>query len=177
MRISSDFDEKTLEKLRVLYEESFPEDEKKPFELLLQKRDERLVELLAVFDERDAFRALAIMALHGDIALLDYFAVVPQRRGMGIGGSALEALKEIYSGQRIVLEIEDDELPSEDATLRVMRKNFYLKHDMRFMPYKVNYFGVQMRVLTNGSDIDFDEYHELYREVFGNEVSERISLV
>lgn len=49
---------------------------------------------------------MAIVIVYDDLCLLDYFAVLPQRRGMGAGSSALKLLLNRYADKRLLLEIE-----------------------------------------------------------------------
>ena len=89
MRLAEAVTERQLRNIGELYSTAFPAEEQKPFSLLLEKRDEGFVELLSIEDEKETFVGLAIVIVYDDLCLLDYFAVLPQRRGMGAGSSAL----------------------------------------------------------------------------------------
>ncbi len=177
MRISQSFDTEILEKIRLLYEASFPKEEKKPFPVMLRKRCAGLMTFFAIFDGGDDFAGFMLTAHHERIVLLDYFAIEPAKRCGGIGSFAISALVKAYADRDIVIEIEDERVPSDDGELRARRKNFYLRAGMKIMPYEISLYGVKMRVLTSGRDIAFDEYHRVYREVFGGEVAENIFLL
>lgn len=159
-----------------LYTEAFPAAERKPFPLMVEKSKEGIMELLAIEDKAGTFFGLAITILHKDTVLLDYFAVSPHMRGQNIGSGALRLLRERYEGKRFILEIEDPEEDAPNREERIRRKSFYLKNGMAVMPYLVELFGIKMQVLTNGANISFEEYHEIYQESFSEKISSNIKL-
>lgn len=175
--IKEDFDEYTLSALRELYEDAFPEDEKKPFSVILDRREMGTVELLALIDEAGEFSGLAITAKHRELVLLDYFAIAPKKRGKGIGTEALKMLQKRYTGRRFVLEIEDDAVPADNTRDRIRRKHFYLSCGMEIMPYRISLFGIEMLILTYGGPVKFDEYHGIYRAVYSEELAENVRLL
>ena len=120
------------------------------------------MEILSVDD--GGFAGLMITVIYRDLVLLDYFAIVPEKRGHGIGTAALELLRERYPGKRIFLEIE---LPADDTdTDKLRRKDFYLRAGLSCTGINVLLFGVPMELLAFGCDVDFDEYKTLYIKTF-----------
>ena len=163
--------------VRKLYEEAFPPEEKKPFSLILKKSDEGQMEILRLVDDRGTFIGLAISILYQDLALLDYLAIAPHRRGCGHGSQALALLRERYAGKRFLLEIEDtDERDAANIADRIRRKRFYLRNGMQEMPYRVWLFGVRMQILTDGSNVSFPEYHAIFPAVFSRRAGENVRL-
>ena len=63
-----------------LYDNAFPEQEKKPLHVMEQLVDDGKMEMLAMVDG-DEFVGLAINMISGDRALLDYYAIAPEKRG------------------------------------------------------------------------------------------------
>ncbi len=177
MYILSSFDKEVLKKIRVLYEASFPKEEKKPFPVMLEKLRAKQMIFYAIFNEKDEFSGFMLTAKHGNVLLLDYFAIEPEMRGLGIGSYALAKLCEMHADKSVVIEIEDERVPCADTVQRIRRKNFYIKCGMKIMPYEISLFGVKMRVLTNGNEVPFDEYHAVYRCVFGEGVAKNIFLI
>lgn len=175
--IKEDFDEYTLSAIRELYEDAFPESEKKPFGIILDRRKLGTVEVLALIDEGGEFSGLAITAVNCELVLLDYFAIAPEKRGRGIGAQALKMLQKRYTGRRFVLEIEDDAVPADNTCDRVRRKQFYLRCGMEIMPYRVSLFGIEMLILTYGGPVKFDEYHGIYRDVYSDKVATNVHLL
>ena len=178
MTVTKDFDSNTLEKIRELYERAFPKSEKKRFSLMLEKCSSGEMQIRAILGEENDFLGLAIFILHGRIALLDYFAIAEDKRGSGIGTDALEIIKGLFSDKILLLEIEDsDEAGADNFDERVRREKFYTSRGMRIMPYRIMLFGVQMRVLTNGEPVDFNEYHRIFEDVFSPKSAQNVKLI
>lgn len=95
-------------------------------------------------------------------------------QGQNIGSRALRLLQERYTGKRFILEIEDPREHAPNQEERIRRKAFYLRNNMTVMPYYVKLFGVPMQIMTNGTEISYEEYHEIYRESFSREISSKI---
>lgn len=172
--------EAELNYIRDLYEASFPESEKKPLALILEKQEQGLAEILMITDPEGEALGLAMMAICGDLALLDYLAVDPKCRGTGVGGGVLAALQERYGRDRIVVEIErttGEGAQAENIEDRIRRKNFYLRNGMVPAEFYVDLMGVEMEVLTFGRKLGFEEYHSIYRKVFPGKIANEIRLV
>lgn len=154
-----------VEEVRKLYEASFPKSEKKPFGFIMKKRKKGFFDVLSIQDGKGHFCGLAIMMLSGGRALLDYLAIAPGCQGGGMGSQVLQELREQYGDDKIVVEIESTRgLVKEDlADNRLRRKAFYLRNGMVPMDYLVDLFGVEMEVLTFGTDLTFGEYHRIYQ--------------
>lgn len=166
-----------LENVRRLYEASFPKSEKKPFAFILKKHKEGFYDILAIEDEQGKFCGLAIMMLSGGRVLLDYLAIEPDCRSGGIGGRTLGELCGRYGKERIVVEIESTAGDcASSRSERQRRKAFYLRNGMVPMDYLVELFEVEMEVLTFGSELTFEQYHAIYKEVLPESLAERIRL-
>ena len=143
---------------------------------MAKKRKEGFMELMTVEDDNGTFLGIAITILHKDIVLLDYFAVSPTRRGQGVGSEVLKLLTQRYQGKRILLEIEDPEEPCKNQKDRLRRKAFYLRNGLTVQDYKVWLFGIKMLILTNGTTVSYEEYHEIFEAVFSPKIGENVSL-
>lgn len=154
----------TLRQIKKLYREAFPRCERKPFAVIWEKSRKGQMELLAI--DSEGFAGLVITVLYGDIVLLDYFAVSPERRGDGIGSAVMALLQSRYAGKRLLLEIEDPDVPCDNREERERRRRFYLRNGLTVMPYGITLFGVPMRVLTRGGAVSFAEYHAVYACTF-----------
>lgn len=166
-----------IEQVQKLYQEAFPAIERKPFELILQKCREGQMELLAIEGEEGVFCGLAITVLYKDRVLLDYFAIAPEHRGGGIGSQILQLLKTRYEDKKFFLEIERSDVEAENKEQRIRRKSFYMRNGMVPMGYLVCVFGTEMEVLTDHCEVGYEEYHELYREVFGGKLGRSVKLL
>ena len=178
-----------LEEVRRLYEASFPRSEKKPFGFIMKKRKKGFFDVLSIEDGKGRFCGLVIMMLSGGRVLLDYLAIAPDSQGTGVGSRTLQELRERYGEERIVVEIEStlglggaDETKTAmagngcmgGADNRLRRKAFYLKNGMVPMDYEVVLFGVEMEVLTFGSELTFEQYHAIYKEVLPRPLAGKI---
>lgn len=178
IRLNTRPDGAATEKIRALYELAFPPSEKKPFELILKKCDEGIMGLIAIEDGGGEFLGLAITLCYSDLLLLDYFAIEEKVRGRGIGGEAIKLLLALYPDKRFILETEDpDEAGADNAEIRRRRLGFYLRSGLSEMEYRIMLFGTQMRVLTGGRVVKFEEYYEIFTNVFGTKTAKNIYLV
>ena len=168
MRLEELQGEEELKKARALYEEAFPRAEKKPFELMLEKRDEGSYDMLAIAKDGE-FVGMAFSMRYQEYVLLDYFAIGAGKRGSGLGSRALGLLKERYKEKKLFLDMETVYEDAENGEQRKRRKEFYLRNGMKAMDYIVNPSGVNMEVLTAGADISYAEYHGVYEGIFGEE--------
>lgn len=166
-----------LDKIKNLYLTAFPEIERKPFGLILEKCNNDLMEIITIQNDNSDFLGFAIMILHDDMVLLDYFAIAPESRGQNIGSTALKLLFERYKNKRFILEIENTEIECDNPEERKRRKAFYIRNGMSVMPFKVNLIGVEMEVLTYNSKVSYEEYYSIYKNTFSDEYCSKIKLI
>ncbi len=76
------------EQVYALYETAFPKEEQKPISYMEKWAEEGKAELLAVVEERE-FICLAMNMFSSSAAVLDYFAISPEKRSGGYGGKAV----------------------------------------------------------------------------------------
>ena len=165
-----------LNKIRELYEKSFPENEKKPFSLICKKQKTKKIEILSI-EEKDSFYGLMILAFNNDCVLLDYFAINPEFQSNGIGTKALNLLFEKMKDKKIIIEIESTSKKSDNQIQREKRKNFYLKNNFIIQPFKVNLFNVEMEILSNCRNINFEEYINVYINAYDKNFEKNILLL
>lgn len=176
MIIRRAIEKESLDRILTLYKTAFPECEQKPFQLLVKKQLEGTVDILYL-EEEGSFAGLAIMARERDLVLLDYFAIDDSMRNKGIGSRVLAALKDHYHDMRMIIEIESTEIECEDHEMRARRKEFYHRANMTDLPFTVSCFGTEMETLSNGTDISFDEYRNVYVQVYGADIAANIVLL
>lgn len=166
-----------LKEIEYLYLTAFPKNERKPFDLILNKCNNGSMQIISILNDNNDFLGFAIMILHDDMILLDYFAIAPESRGQNVGSTALKMLFERYKNQRFILEIENTEIESDNLEERKRRKAFYIKNGMSVMPFKVNLIGVEMEVLTHNCDVTYEEYYSIYSNTFSDEYCRKIKLI
>lgn len=177
MILRETYNKNDLALIRELYLKAFPLNERKPFPVILQKCKEGSMEILKIEDENKSFIGLVIMILYKDLAILDYFAIDENQRNKSAGSQVLALLNERYADRRMILEIENPDVPSDNMAERIRRKGFYLRNGMVLMPFRVNLFGVEMLILTNGKSVTFDEYHDIFIQIFSPLIQNKIQLI
>lgn len=148
-----------------LYKTAFPKNERAPFRLMKKRCGKGTLEILSI--EEEGFLGFAILFLHGDMALLEYFAVNGDTRGKGVGSGALALIRKRYPDKRIFLTIEALDERAENYEMRVRRKGFYERNGFRLAGIALCMFGVEMELMTDGSRVSFDEYCEVYERIVG----------
>ena len=155
-----------LKKIHALYESAFPPDERMPFERILQKQTDGIMSLLSVENENGVFLGFANITLCLDVLALNYFAILPEYQGNGYGTEVIMALKKRHPERSIIIDIEDDEIECENQTQRKRRRSFYERLGFSAMPYRLSIFGVPSIIMSSGRNYTFEEYTEIFANVF-----------
>lgn len=158
-----------------LYQNAFPETERKPFEMILELEKQGKSDVFSIDNENNQFLGLAITLYDDNVIILDYFAINPEYRGKGIGGKAIDILKNKFKDKKFLLEIETTDIISADIQNRIRRKNFYLRHGLKAMPYKVNLLGEFMEIMTFNCEVTFEEYHSVFENSLPQNICEKIT--
>ena len=93
-----------ITKFKKLYKDSFPENERKPYWLMIYLKYKGKMELFEL-SEDGVFCGLFVTVVCGELVLVDYLAVCSEFRGGGIGSKAIRLAREKYFGRKIFLEI------------------------------------------------------------------------
>ena len=153
-----------------LYDKAFPEQEKKPLQIMENLIADNRMEMLAMVDE-DVFVGLAINLIDTEQnrALLDYYAIVPEKRSGGYGSKGLEVLLDRFKNQKYIFEIETQDEKAENAEERKRRKAFYLRNGLKETGLFVNAYNTDFEILTPDGELTFWEYVDFLREVMYEE--------
>lgn len=179
MRLVKAITPEQLKPVYDLYFDAFPEIERKPISLIEEKVLEGTSEVFSIM-EGDQFVGFAIYVIGEKLVLLDFFAILPEKRCSGYGSKIFPLLMNQYKGKHFLLEIEDPnatDVSEEELAIRHRRREFYLRQGMLEMSFLIDLFGVEMEVLTDGHVLDFPEYHGLIRGVYGSIIDEKILFV
>ena len=153
--------DENIELLKELYKKAFPENERKPFDLVLENEKKGITDILAIED--DVFKGLVITIKKNDLVLVDYFAVDESMRGQGTGAEALKLIREKYKGCRVFLEIE---LPGEqydNNEQRTRRKAFYLRNGLKASGIHTKVYETDMELLIFDKPVSFEEYKDIFK--------------
>lgn len=159
-------DKAERKRLKELYFQSFPKEERVPFWLLSYKakRDEN--NWVSLYDG-DVFIGLIYTALYRDIVYIWYFAFLPKMQGSGYGSLVLQKLHDHYRDKRIILNIEIDDPTSENNDLRKRRKQFYLRNGYEECGFYTKEAGVVFEMLSYGGVIQYSEFESFMSHYFG----------
>lgn len=168
----------TRDELGRVFEEhmkrDFPADELKPLSRLYSLMDRGEYDPYALFEDGELL-AYALYWRYQDhpYVMLDYFAVVPERRNGGTGSQLLREMLDRFcqNGGGVFGEVEIPETGDEAVdALRRRRLGFYARAGLRQMGYRTKVFGVPYITLAYGPEVSDEELmvtHEgLYRSVF-----------
>lgn len=128
----------------------FPANERKPMKAIRRMYGEGCYETLGLFDgEKLAAYALFVVSPGGDHLLLDYYAVLEEYRGSGVGSLFLQRMRQWYGDrQGILLETEDVLLAADEKerSTRLRRNAFYLRNGVRETQIRASYCGADYQV-------------------------------
>lgn len=147
-----------LEELRKLYNSSFPDEERKSLEMILEGIDYGVTDAL-VFESGEKVAALAFMIPHEKLIILDYLAVHPALQNRNIGSRILNFLQSYYR-EPILVEIESSRNSVSDSPEN-RRKNFYLKNGLKDLGIDILLFGVPMELMATQS-LSFSDYRKAF---------------
>lgn len=112
-----------------IYETSFPEDERRNFDLLKALDKKSDLDFFVITDNHANAIGIISLWLFEEFIYIEHFAVQEDKRGSGIGSNVLYSLANKYS-KPILLEVE---LPEDDLAKR--RIAFYQRHGFVTQPY------------------------------------------
>ncbi len=168
----------TAEELQALYnthmKRDFPADELKLLSDLLSLLERGEYEPYALFEDGALIAYAIYWRTPGDPwVMLDYFAVVPERRNGGVGGTLLREMLEHFcqNGGGVFGEVEIPDTGDKAVdTLRRRRLGFYDRAGMRQMGFRTKIFGVPYIVLAYGPEVSdealMETIRKLYRSVY-----------
>jgi GNAT superfamily N-acetyltransferase len=167
------------EQFKNIYLNSFPANELRPLEQLLNDLNAGNYSIyLYLTDEKVEALACMYAPKNHTLTLLDYFAVVAEQRGKGIGSIFFRSLVEIISGlnKTLILEVEDPAY-GDDSIQKSKRIKFYQKNGAVLIT-NYNYIlpdldglgqGTQMKIMIAPSStlvsIDFKNF---IKDIFEN---------
>lgn len=156
-------------KVKKLYTEAFPENERVPFSFLKLLARKNKAEFCGIYD-KDTFVGLVYNIHYKDIVYVFYLATEKNLRGQGYGSKILEYIKEEYNQHRIILMVEEIDKKSDNYKERIKRKDFYYNNGFKDFNYKVKELNVIYEMLgysKENKEVSCKEYKELMRYYWG----------
>ena len=155
------------EKIREIYMEAFPKQERKPFGILKRSVKRGKVELFAAWEGTDLLGFTAVIPFE-DMVMVDYLAVSAKARGKGTGSQLMEEVCGHYTGKKVVLLIERLDDQAENAAQRQARRWFYLKNGFASTDLFTSGAGGDMEVLSFGGQVHGSDYMRLQKYALGS---------
>ena len=156
-----------------LYGEAFPPAERKAMTFMTEGPLSPAYDVLVIETPICPVSGMVILVRHGDLILLDYFAVSPALRGMGIGRAALPLIRDFcrerHPGLHLFLEIEVPAKDCPNPVQRVRRKAFYLSCGLTETGIRAHVYGSEMELLAYPEDapcVTLSGYAGLLEAVF-----------
>lgn len=142
---------KPNEALRLLYEQSFPPEERRDWSLL--PVDNPAFSLMEVVDDDGVTGFITLWHFDG-FAYVEHFAINPSRRGGGLGSQILSLLE-----GAVILEVE----PAGSTPEAERRIGFYERNGFRLLdvpyvqpPYSAGMPELELRLMLRGEIADID---------------------
>lgn len=166
-----DFSDPLLDQVEKTYNASFPEEERRSFDLVreLVKNESRF--LIYVLLKDNAYVGFITGWLFDGFTYAEHFAIDESARNGGIGADALKQFL-AFCGTPVVLEVE---IPAEEMSKRRIgfyeRQGFVLDNHVYYQPpYRKGEEWLEMRLMTFGKiDLQhsFDKVKEsIYKNVY-----------
>ncbi len=146
----------------------FPASEVKPLSQMLRKREQGQYFVYGMFEDNGELAGYAyfIKCSNKDVYLLDYLAIVKNKRSKHLGSTFLQELKNIA-----VNDDYADEGAAKDYMIK--RIGFYKKNGMKLSNTSCYFLGNEYRILYAGDEVEDDYMDEItdtvYRDFFGDQ--------
>lgn len=163
----------TLDDVCNLYQTAFPEDERRPLKQWLHLVDnEPTFQVLTAIKEK-VFVGFITYWTFPDFTYVEHFAVDPNKRGNGIGGTVLEFFLRQHA-EPIVLEVEIPETVQAQKRVRFYEKHHFVRwlDSYRQPPYRKGGPWLPMNIMSYGGPVGekaltFEKVREiLYERVY-----------
>lgn len=158
---------KDKKKTKQLYFDSFPEEERCPFMVLLSKVRKNKGEFFAIYEE-DKYIGLIYNIVYKELVYIYYLAIAKELRNKGYGTKVLDDMKNIYKDKKIILMAETLDPDAENYNQRRKRSRFYSKNGFVKQGYVIEEFEVSYDMLGYSSTkVLKEEFKELIKNYFG----------
>ena len=147
-------------RLKKMYLEAFPAEERAPFWRLWRRAAQGHAEFWCLADGREPV-GMAYIIRDQRLAYLFYLAIDRSMRGRGYGTAALDALRGKYAGSRLFLALEAPDLSAPNCAERVRRHEFYRRCGLEDLPHRIKEMSVVFNVMGIGGPVQPEEYRSL----------------
>lgn len=153
-----------------LYKEAFPGAERIPTYFLRYKLRSGKKGFNVLYENND-WVGLIYYIEYKDIVFVQFLAISESFRSAGYGSKVMESIRNMQSGKRIVLNIEELDEQAENYQQRIKRKAFYEKNGFSSSGYFVKEPDGQYEMLIREGSISKEEIEGMYKKLFGHVIS------
>jgi len=156
-------DKKNLTKIKKIYEYSFPADERRDFDKLIDLINDVRFQLRGVFVDDDLVGFISLWDF-SEFMYVEHFAIAKQLRGNGLGTHVLQNILD-ETPIKIVLEVD---LPSDNISFKRIKYyqkfGFILCHEEYIQPpYGEGKDAVPMFIMSKPEIDDFTEFQQIVK--------------
>lgn len=156
------------EDIEPLFISAFPRDERPPSSYFFSSFDNKDINELYGFYDKDSFIGFSSIIIYKDICYIFFLAVKEEYRNQGYGSQILKEIKKLYKDYTLLLCYELVDPSFSDYEIRKKREHFYQKNGFNKNPLITNEFGVVFQTAVNGDrKVTFNEYQEIFKNGFG----------
>ena len=163
IRIYPDY--KDIDRIKKLYDSSFPRNERIPFKMLLMRMKDN--NPMFAYYEDEYLIGMSFCFMNDDIVYLSYLCVDEKYRNRGYGTKILKTLQEELSSFRIAIDIEEVKEDCDNYEERKKRKDFYLKNGFVSADFHYHIYHVDYEILCYGGMITKEDWKKVTRKSFG----------
>lgn len=128
----------------------FPKNERRPLFMIKPKYKKGMYDCFVLYENKKITAYACILKVKNNSAvLLDYYAVAPDKRGTGIGGKFIKALRKEIDCDGIILECEMPAKAKNSAEKNICNRriSFYVKNGAELSKYGWYAFKVDYNLL------------------------------
>lgn len=152
------------QQVKQLYMQSFPKEERIPWQLLYLYSRWKLIDLTLWLDEGVFCGFTASVNVEG-LHFVLFFAVDQSLQGKGYGSAILTHIKQKYGTVALNVEPLIDTAPNYAQRLR--RFDFYRKNGFVDTGYNVWEVGGKFRVLSTDEELNISQYRKVFLKLTG----------
>ena len=156
---------KDYQTIKELYDSSFPDDERIPWQRIVSQLDES--RQMHVYYDDQRFVGLSYVFIHKNVVYLSYLAVSENLRDRGYGSEILRLIQKEFRDYKIVIDIEIVDPDADNYEERRKRKDFYLRNGFVSTGTGYYIYHVDYELLSCNGIVSADEYRELVLEHWG----------
>jgi GNAT superfamily N-acetyltransferase len=157
---------KEYKRIKNLYKEAFPADERAPLFLMKKRAAKNKGDSWNVYDG-DRWIGWVYMITTDDLAYVNYLAMDNSQRGKGYGVYVIEEIKKKYAGKKVFLALEQLDPKADNYEQRLKRHAFYERCGLKDLPYKIKEASVVYSIMGTGETVEPEEYKKMMDDFLG----------